>query len=304
MATEGKNEGTNFCKSTSTSIFVVVLIAQIFFQIIASTLYLMSSQFAPSIVSFCSICVCLLSIFAFVKNNFALIAVYIFLQPLYIAWNVFLLLLYLQVGPLRLPYPPPNGGDTKAEGSGDVEGSADAYTDDEDIRITRRSTDIGSTKEDPGKPWVDYLTLYTSKNADRSYLLSHESLQAQILDEDSFLPGGLTIGRLLEVILLLIILLLASIGFIASIFAYRNIKMIGREKYQSEFRYQSHHRPEAEFRDSFVSPRLEPSSRDHLLQNSCDRILQSHHSVSGGHSVNSYSQSRPTKQSPYNYRGY
>ena len=40
----------------------------------------MSSQFAPSIVSFCSICVCLLSIFAFVKNNFALIAVYIFLQ--------------------------------------------------------------------------------------------------------------------------------------------------------------------------------------------------------------------------------
>ena len=67
---------------------------------------------------------------------------------------------------------------------------------------------------------------------------------------------------------------------------------------------QSYFRPETEFRESFVSPRLEPSSRDHLLQNSCDRILQSHHSVSGSHSVNSYSQSRTTKQSQYNYRGY
>jgi len=103
-----------------------------------------------------------------------------FPKPLYIAWNVFLLLLYLQVGPLRLPYPPPNGGEIKIlEGSADVEGSADGYTDDEDIRITRRSTNVGSTKDDPGKPWVDYLTLYTSKNADRSYLLSHEALQAQ-----------------------------------------------------------------------------------------------------------------------------
>lgn len=185
------------------------------------------------------------------------------------------------------------------EGSGELEASGE-FTDDEDLDSRRqyRSATVETEEDDCGKPWVDYLTLFTSDR--RSYLLSHPTLQQPILDEDTFLTGGLTVGRLLEVILLLIIIMMASIGFIASIFAYRNIKLIGREKYQSEFRYQSHHRPDTEFRDSFVSPRLEPSSRDHLLQNSCDRILQSHHSVSGNHSVSSYS----NRSKPYTYRGY
>ena len=59
--------------------------------------------------------------------------------------------------------------------------------------------------------------------------------------------------------------------------------------------------------NAFATPRLEPSSRDHLLQNSCDRILQSHHSVSGAHSVHSYS-AHPRhphpKSNPYHQGSY
>lgn len=298
MVDEEKRD--RFCSSTSSSVFVVILIAQIVIHIIASTLYLLSHQLAPSIFAFCSICVCVLSLFAFVKNNFALIAVYIFLQPIFIAWNVFLLLLYLQVGPLCLPYPPNNEDLTKSEGSGFGEGSGDlGLSDDEDFAgaSSLRSEPSSASQ---GAMWVNYLTLYTS--SERSYLLSHQNLQDFILaEENSLLTNSLTVGRLLEIILLLIIIVIASAGFIASIFAHRNIKLVGREKYQSEFRYQSHNRPSGDFQESFMKPRLEPSSRDHLLQNSCDRILQSHHSVSGNHSISSYSH---RSKSGYPYHGY
>ena len=60
--------------------------------------------------------------------------------------------------------------------------------------------------------------------------------------DDGFIGGEITVGRLLELVLLLLLILISSAGFIASIFAHRTVKSIGRQKYQSEFRYQSHNR--------------------------------------------------------------
>lgn len=108
---------------------------------------------------------------------------YLLIKPLYIAWNVFLLLLYLQIGPLTLPYNPPTELKKSDifESSGDF-ASGDYDNDDEDLSELRQArntpTYAGADTEtsDPNAiNWVKYLTLFTTD--DKSFMLSHSSLQ-------------------------------------------------------------------------------------------------------------------------------
>ena len=105
------------------------------------------------------------------------------IQPLYIAWNVFLLLLYLQIGPLTLPYDPPTELKKSDifESSGDF-ASGDYDNDDEDLselrqaRNTQTYAEADTETSDPNAiNWVKYLTLFTTD--DKSFMLSHSSLQ-------------------------------------------------------------------------------------------------------------------------------
>lgn len=258
----------------------IILIAQITILTISSVLQLISYQYSPCVINIAFIILAVLTLFALHRHNSALIAVYIFLQPLFIAWNVFLLLLYLQIGPLKFPLAETNNSSSvrsfdSLEGSGPEFGSGALVSDDEDLR---GSHTVYVPADEPWKVYLGILTLYKSDK--QSYMLAHPKLQQTVLSSNNWFEE-VTLGRLLEIVQLLVTILLCASGFLVAIFAYKKAKRVETQivKTDADFRYQSNF--------TAVNGHSNMASYDRLLQaDSCDRILQSHPSFQRSHKLN------------------
>ncbi|CBY13144.1 unnamed protein product [Oikopleura dioica] len=270
----------------------IVLIAQTCVLTLSSVLQFVSDQYSPFVINVACIVLAVLTLFALFRHNSALIAVYIFLQPLFIAWNVFLFLLYLQIGPLKYPLYKNLSSESylKLEevASGDFELSGDGFfSDDEELASSTRSFELvanatSTLKKDKNNIYRDLLTLFT-KTPKQSYLLSHPKLQTIVTSENLFFAdNALTLGRLLEVVLLLLIILFCSAGFLISIFAFKRARCIETArlvKDKEDFHYQSNF--------PVLNSEANVASYDRLLQaDSCDRILQSHPSFQRSFAIN------------------
>jgi len=271
----------------------IVLIAQTCVLTLSSVLQFLSDQYSPFVINVACIVLAVLTLFALYRHNSALIAVYIFLQPLFIAWNVFLFLLYLQIGPLKYPLYKYSSSDSdfKLEefASGDFELSGDGFIsdDEDDLASSTRSFEVvanatSTLKKDTNNIYRDLLTLYT-KTPKQSYLLSHPKLQTIVTTENLlFAENDLTLGRLLELVLLLLIILFCSAGFLISIFAFKKARCIETArlvKDKEDFHYQSNFQ--------VLNSDVNVASYDRLLQaDSCDRILQSHPSFQRSFAMN------------------
>jgi len=270
----------------------IVLIAQTCVLTLSSVLQFLSDQYSPFVINIACISLAVLTLFALYRHNSALIAVYIFLQPFFIAWNVFLVLLYLQIGPLKYPYKYSSSASDSEFASGDFELSGDGFFSDDEELASSESTrsfeliaNVNSTvilKKDRNNIYRDLLTLYT-KTPKQSYLLSHPKLQTIVTTENLFFAeNALTLGRLLEVVLLLLIILFCSAGFLTSIFAFKKARCVETArlvKDKEDFHYQSNF--------PVLNGEANIASYDRLLQaDSCDRILQSHPSFQRSFAIN------------------
>jgi len=274
---------------------VLVIVAQTCVLTLSSVLQFLSDQYSPFVINIACIVLAILTLFALYRHNSALIAVYIFLQPLFIAWNVFLFLLYLQIGPLKYPLYKNSSSAADSElgelASGDFELSGDGFfSDDEELassstRSFELVANVNATsipKKDKNNIYRDLLTLYT-KTPKQSYLLSHPKLQTIVTTENLFFAeNALTLGRLLEVVLLLLIILFCSAGFLVSIFAFKKARCVETArlvKDKEDFQYQSNF--------PVLNGEANVASYDRLLQaDSCDRILQSHPSFQRSFAIN------------------
>lgn len=285
------------------ALFSVSLITFICLNVIGTVLNIISCQYAPSVVCFCAILLSISTLIGTLKKNYSIIAAFLFIQPIILASYIFLLLLYLQLI-FELPFnhqvqPEPY----EASGFPDEECSGDyVNTDDEDL--SEPESQMLNTIPNQTYDFQGYLTLYLAPRYCQtrySYLLSHPKLQAELITanmEIRFIET-LTIGRLLEVCQLALLIIIGTICLIASISSHCYLRKRDENswitKYDDvKFSYQSH-------RGNYGSdpPRYDPRSTDQLLkhQNSADKILSSHHSVTD----NTYSSRNGYASNRYGY---
>lgn len=284
------------------ALFSVSLVTFICLNVIGSVLNIISCQYAPSVVCFCAILLSISTLIGTLKKNYSIIAAFLFIQPIILASYIFLLLLYLQLI-FELPF---NTNQVQPEpvyeASGDESSGDNINTDDEDL--SKPESQMLNTIPDQTYDFQGYLTLYLAPRYCQtrySYLLSHPKLQAELITanmEIRFIET-LTVGRLLEVCQFALLIIVGTICLIASISSHCYLRKRDENswitKYDDvKFSYQSH-------RGNYGSdpPRYDPRSTDQLLkhQNSADKILSSHHSVTD----NTYSSRNGYASNRYGY---
>jgi len=244
------------------SLLMVTLSMQMVVCLVALVLFVLSSQWAQTILCALTVMMSCATLIGTIKKNYAIISVYLFIQPMLLGAFIFLLMLYLQVK-FKLPY-------EKQLSTAGAGGAGSGDYDDEDFKSPE------NVANDDGNDEINiqaYLTLYFNPNQ-HSYLLAHDRLQSELLANSSLLPT-LTIGRLLESIQLLCIVTLGTASYIAAAVAYCYLKKHDERSWEKHdhhdlFSYQSHRN----YNES-------NHQTSHLLkhQNSADAILQAHHSV-------------------------
>merc|ERR1711935_1306425 len=85
------------------SLLMVTLSMQMVVCLVALVLFVLSSQWAQTILCALTVMMSCATLIGTIKKNYAIISVYLFIQPMLLGAFIFLLMLYLQVK-FKLPY--------------------------------------------------------------------------------------------------------------------------------------------------------------------------------------------------------